>query len=42
MQPASQVRAGSAGASVGMGSSREEGAAGLLSDRWVPSGARRP
>ncbi len=41
MQPASQVRAGPGGASVGMGSSRGEGGPGLLNGRWVPSGARR-
>ncbi len=41
MQPASQVRAGGVGGSVGMGSSRGEGAAGLLMCRGVPSGTRR-
>ncbi len=41
MHPASQVRAGAVGASVGMGSSCGEGGPGLLSGRWVPSGVRR-
>ncbi len=41
MQPASQVRVGGVGGSVGMGSSRGEGTAGLLWCRGMPSGARR-
>ncbi len=40
MQPASQVRVGGVGGSVGMGSSRGEGTAGLLWCGGMPSGAR--